>query len=208
MLSNLKFNKYNSDEYKILKNVFEITFCNKMFIDTSICYIIEEYIYQTVTGYYPEENGELTKVVYRMKNNKMNGTFKRWYTSGQLAIQCEFKEGKLDGLYETWYTNGQKQSEEWYKNNLRNGLQRSWYTTGQLFSEYKCINNETDGLYQCWYRNGQKEIESSFKNGISHGLYQRWNTTGQKEKECYYSNGKQNNTILLFKKITHLFNCI
>ena len=206
MHSNLKFNKYNSGEYQILKNIFE----SVDLMDTHICYIIEEYIYQIVTEYYPDENGELSKVECRMKDNKQNGTFKRWYPSGQLANQCEFKDNKLDGLYQTWYESGQKQSEEFYKNNQRNGLQRLWYTSGQLFSEYKCINGETDGLYQCWYTNGQKEMESYFKNGISHGSYQRWNRSGQKEKECYYSNGKQNKYIPIFKnikKMLHLFTC-
>jgi antitoxin component YwqK of YwqJK toxin-antitoxin module len=118
-----QFNNCNSDEYKVLKELF-----NTMpLMDTNIANIIEEYIYSTVREYH--SNGSI-KCEYRTKYEEKDGEYKEWYETsllersesfrerseyagnsvedrGKLMIQTNYIEHKEHGEYKEWYDNGQ-----------------------------------------------------------------------------------------------------
>ncbi len=95
----MKFNNYNSEEYIILKELF-----NKMpLMDINIANIIEEYIYSTVREYY--YNGTI-KCEYRTKYGEKDGEYKEWYSNGQLSEQCTYNNNEIVGRYREWNRDG------------------------------------------------------------------------------------------------------
>lgn len=78
--------------------------------------------------------------------NILDGKFSKFYYSGQLAEQGEFKNGLKDGLWKTWYESG----------NLRTIYN---YSNGLFAGEYVLYNEEGDIREKGKIKKGEKDIE-------------------------------------------------
>jgi len=124
----MKFNNYNSDEYKILNELF-----NTMpLMDTNIANIIEEYIYSTVREYY--SNGSI-KCEYRTKYGEKDGEYKVWWSNGRLWKQTHYIDDKRQGIYKEWYSNGVLWEDSHYENDKFKGEYKEWDRTGKLIEK-------------------------------------------------------------------------
>lgn len=84
-----------------------------------------------------------------------------WYESGakKASHKCWVVS---DGTYTRWYESGQISSESNYKNSKQHGVSRSWYESGQKESESSFMADEPYGVWSHWYENGQKSSEMKF----------------------------------------------
>jgi antitoxin component YwqK of YwqJK toxin-antitoxin module len=103
------------------------------------------------------------------KNGKREGSWKRWYISGQLESEKNYKDGKKIKQIE-WYENGQVEAEY----TLIDGNRDRWnhtfyYDNGQIEYIEDLIKKDREvtreGVVRSWYYNGQLEYEHSYKNG-------------------------------------------
>jgi antitoxin component YwqK of YwqJK toxin-antitoxin module len=118
-----KFSKFNSPEYRVLKEVFE-----KMpMMDTYIANIIEEYIYSTVREYH--EDGSLM-CEYRTKFGEKDGEYKSWYNNGQICLQTTFVDGKKHGEYKEWLYTGQIFEQSTFVDGKMHGEYKTWHYNG------------------------------------------------------------------------------
>ncbi len=105
--------------------------------------------------------GEIEEGLKRgsLKNGKQEGTWVRYYNSGQLNYKVNFKNGKRKGTWVRYYENGQLLSKGEYKDGEREGTWVFFNKDGtKRMSEYKIgeyIHDEGSGLY----RNGEKVSE-------------------------------------------------
>ena len=54
-------------------------------------------------------------------NNKLNGEYKEYYTTGDLRLQWHYKNGKIDGPYQSYYLDGKTWNKGQYIAGLREG---------------------------------------------------------------------------------------
>ena len=99
-------------------------------------------------------------------NNMLHGTYREWYSNGQLKTQASYRNGQLDGAYLRWYTNGKPQISAKYRDNQRVGPFVEYYKNGKpkaeyLYSEYGWLEGP-----QTHYRsNGFKVRQETYVSG-------------------------------------------
>ena len=62
-------------------------------------------------------NGQLHRHYWRNEKRNMEGEYKSWHESGQLAIHCFFKNGMSQGEYKLYYRNEPSVLHCFYNNN-------------------------------------------------------------------------------------------
>jgi antitoxin component YwqK of YwqJK toxin-antitoxin module len=103
-------------------------------------------------------------------NGKRNGFYRKWYPSGMLSFESEYKIGKQDGTAKTWWKNGQLRSESHFEKSVGNGVQLQWYKSGAKFKRMNLVNGREEGLQQSWRENGKLYNNYEAKNGRVFGL--------------------------------------
>jgi antitoxin component YwqK of YwqJK toxin-antitoxin module len=87
----------------------------------------------------------------------------------------DYKNDKLDGTWVRYYPNGKKGSEQHYKSGLRDGHWSKWYDNGQLAESGDFKNDKLDGVWMHYFPDGQPAVESHYKEGMRDGTWKKWN---------------------------------
>ena len=158
----MKFEKFNSIESNILKEIFK----DYPLMDDNISYIIESFIYYNVIEYY-SKNKIRTK--YTKRFNKKHGEYKEWDTYNTLILDCNYKNDKLDGKYKEFNIAGILNIECFYENNLLHGIYKKWNDYGT--KNYECYYKygKREGEFKSWCNKGHKIIECFYKDGKRDG---------------------------------------
>ena len=106
-----------------------------------------------------------------MLNNKKEGTFKHYHTTGQLYYICSYIDDKKNGEYKEYYDDtynniGKLYEIVMYINDKKNGEYKNYYKTGELWIECSYINDEKHGKYTHYYPSGEIRYQCMYKNGI------------------------------------------
>lgn len=136
-----KFKKYNSPEYKIVKQI----------IDPYLAYIVEEYLISYKILYYYDEN---IAIKYRLKGKEKDGLFEHFHINGMRLETYFFKLGKQHGEYKKWYENGQLQEQRFFKDGIPIGECKWWHKNGQIGLHFFYENGEKCN-YKKWNENGE-----------------------------------------------------
>jgi len=87
------------------------------------------------------------------------------YFNGQLQEQYQVVESDgsflKDGTYKSWFTNGQIEKEGGYLKNKKNGIWKSWNVKGEKSLEENYIEDSLNGNSTLWYSNGKKWMEEN-----------------------------------------------
>jgi len=96
----------------------------------------------------------VSSIFYDRKRNHyfdgQNGVLRRYYDSGTIKSEVNYRNGRLEGLSNTYYENGNICSRENYKDDRLNGLSKFYYMSGNIRSEI-------------YYRNGVKIKEAAYR---------------------------------------------
>ena len=65
-----------------------------------------------------------------------HGTIRRWYNTGQLMMQSEYKDSLQDGLHTQWYDNGQCWVQCKYAQGVLSDVYTSWWANGQINEQH------------------------------------------------------------------------
>ena len=74
-------------------------------------------------------------------SGEKHGLHTRYFESGELQYECDYKDGELHGLYRGYYKSGELSYEWNYKDGEKHGLCRAYYRSGRLYYE----SNYKDG---------------------------------------------------------------
>jgi len=130
--------------------------------------------------YYP--SGETrSEILYR--ENIPNGPYKIFYEDGQIEESGNWRLNKNTGDYLRFYENGQLQQKFTFnKTGKRNGRQFYYHENGQLAMEVEVANGKENGDLVRYDENGLKTEESSFENGVmKSGSLKRYGNTKPKQ---------------------------
>ena len=104
-----------------------------------------------------------------------NGSQKRWYENGQLAIESNVTDGVFNGPWKEWYTNGQIGIDGTKNDGKFFGKKTEYYNTGNIKSNENYVLGDNNGA-------------------IFNGLQQYFDSAGTLSKEYIYEaivNGRQ-----------------
>jgi TonB family protein len=154
-------------------------------------------------GYY---HGRLSEEIF-YEDDKLNGTFQKWDTKGQLGVYENYVDGKLDGLCK-YYNYGKCIREVTYVKGKKHGEEKEYDANGELYriSWYKM--SIIDSSYN-YHKNGKLAISRTYKYypGFVYteefSVYTEWDENGvlllrgtyhfeKKDKEwtTFYADGK------------------
>ena len=83
-----------------------------------------------------------SKLIVKVVDNKKEGTYKRYYKTGELLEKGTYKNGELDGPYEKYNIDGNLEEEGTYKNGELDGPFKRYYGSGSLVGEGIYKNGE------------------------------------------------------------------
>lgn len=179
-----KFENFNSEEFKVVKEVFETI----PFMDVNIAHIVEEYIYSMVREYY--DDGEL-QYEYRKKGGVFDGVFRQWEYNETLVLECYFKDGKEHGEYKRWNTRGNMTKKCYYNEGKLEGEYIVWYDwyDNKIYSQENYKDGKLEGECKVWHDNGQLKHLYYCENGKREGEFLTWNIEGKIVYKSYYKQG-------------------
>ena len=79
--------------------------------------------------------GEVKLSEFSFQSGSKDGSFKKWFSSGNKKSAGNFVKDKENGKFLEWYDNGKKYIEQDYKGGKKHGLMFSWYDTGSKRSK-------------------------------------------------------------------------
>ena len=95
----------------------------------------------------------------KIENGKADGSWRDYYTNGQLFSKGNYKNGKRGGPWFIYFESGQLKTEGNYKNGKKDGPWFINYESGWLKTEGNCKNGEMDGRWS-EYGDGAFRYES------------------------------------------------
>jgi antitoxin component YwqK of YwqJK toxin-antitoxin module len=85
-----------------------------------------------------------------------DGQSKDYYSSGQLAVECNYRNNLIHGNYVSFYSNGQIKENGQFSDGVKVGEWKYWYKNGQL--KKTIIFNEQDYFLKELYRSNGKQL--------------------------------------------------
>jgi antitoxin component YwqK of YwqJK toxin-antitoxin module len=169
----MKFEKFNSQEYNIVKEVF-----NKYpLLDNNLAYLVESFIYKTIII----DDFYYTK--YVLKYDQIDG--EHIYRNGDLLIISNYKEGLRHGEWKKYkiispltYPNLTIDSP--LANNSKNKI---------LIRHMNHVNGILEGDYLEYHDNGILKIKREYRDRHLEGLEVMYDEFGNKIFEQYYKKG-------------------
>lgn len=99
-----------------------------------ICYLPKKVKHGPHTKWYPK--GEFKQFERNYQKDILNGSYKEWYSNGQLKVEANYQGGQLEGTFKKFYSNGNKRVEGRYSENTRVSVYKEYYKNGQLKLSY------------------------------------------------------------------------
>lgn len=86
-----------------------------------------------------------------------HGLITSWWDEDRTMIKSEisYVDGVLHGTWKYWYSNGQLADHCFYINNRVHGEYTQWYNSGQIANRCFYINGKLHGEYKRWYSNNK-----------------------------------------------------
>lgn len=161
----------------------------------------QEYKSTQKTEYYFDKNGKQgvkrTDYFVILKTDDsgqetelMHGPSMKYYESGVLEQEANYRYGKLEGQTKTYYENGGVAEVSNWKNDQYHGIYKYYYENGTAQQELMYSNNMLNGLCKTYYENGTLKKEIIYKNDLLWELTASYDNTGVKLDSLTIVNGK------------------
>ncbi len=136
-----------------------------------------------------DANGLKTEYTVDKKTRKKEGYFRRYFESGSLMEEAQYKNNVLNGERKLFLDNGSLQSLENYSNGLYNGPYKAFFADGKLEQEGQYTANEMSGEWKTYYPGGQLKEIVTFANNLENGPFKEFYPSGVLKAEGNYRDG-------------------
>lgn len=120
----------------------------------------------SVWNYYANDKDKRLVAVEAYKNNSKHGTWKSFYSNGNVAEEITYIKGVKEGLWKQYFEDGSIKFKVPVKNGLKEGLFTSYFP-GQAV-----VN-----------------ISGTYSNGVKQGIWMYFNQKAEKTRRETYENG-------------------
>lgn len=111
-----------------------------------------------------------THQICRDKEGKeLSGRFIKYQDDG-IYDEINIKNGKLNGPLKEYYSEGQVRREYFFKNGELDGPAKGYYSDGHIYAESFYKDGKLEGSFKNYDRDGNIRQEETYKNGELHGI--------------------------------------
>ena len=115
-----------------------------------------------------------------VKNNKELGSWKYYYSDGQLKAIGSFDDsGEKHGKWEWFYKNGQLKETATYVHGKAQGKNLLYHKNGRLYIDANVVDQKIEGEYKYYKENGALSEKKNFSKGVHNGPYQSYFMVGK-----------------------------
>ena len=107
----------------------------------------------------------------------------KWYDTGELKFQCQYKGELEDGNMFGWYRNNKKWKSIEYKDGSKHGKSEEFFPNGNCKLRSIYVDGKLDGQYKEWFKNNQIRSKGKMIDGEMSGTWTFLYHNGQKESE-------------------------
>jgi len=123
------------------------------------------------------------------RNGKKNGSWRKYYESGEVKEYKYYNHGEKSGTWNEYYYDGKKKSLTRYRDGLMY-YTVIYYENGSTMVKGDFDTNEKrDGKWIQNYDNWQRKIEGDFSHGKKQGTWKHYTKTGKLHKIENYKEG-------------------
>lgn len=97
--------------------------------------------------YFWFKGGVIHQADFGVAGEVLNGSFKKYFHSNQLAEQGVFKKGLKIGLWKSWHENGKIETIQIWKSGQKNGEYFKYNSTGEVIEKGNYKRNHKHGLW-------------------------------------------------------------
>ena len=134
------------------------------------------------------------------KNNKLIGTYKRYYENGQVFALIKYPEhpDSLAGVTYFWDDGKLLAKGHFIEQKLKEGLWTYYNTEEKKIAEINYKHGVLNGKKTVYYHSGAPSYKITYKNGIKDGVEVRYYDNGEKETEQQIKNGTFEGKIYIY----------
>ncbi len=140
--------------------------------------------------YFDDDSTEI-KIEGAIQDNKINGLWRTYYSTGHLRSSVNYKDGKIDGIAYFYYNDevNSKRAEITYEQDQIIGFYLEFYDNGAQKSKIEYKKGERHGKGEYYYKTGRIKRDGKFKNGLEEGKWKFYNEAGEVIKKVKYKKG-------------------
>ncbi|KPA11752.1 hypothetical protein MHK_008042, partial [Candidatus Magnetomorum sp. HK-1] len=123
-----------------------------------------------------------------------------------LHLSKNYKENLLNGTYKKFFPSGQICEEGEYINDHKFGIWKYWHKNGYMQKKITYQEDSINGLYEEWEENGKKIIIANYLDGELFGKNIKWDSNGKLIhagyfiKDVWFQFDKNNNLRIISSK--------
>lgn len=162
---------YQNGKVKAISNIFNKGQCSytKTFHKNGNLLAEGKYVDRekdSIWNYYANDKNKRLVSVEEYKNNKKHGTWKNFYSNGNIAEEVTYVNGVKEGIWKQYFEDGSIKFKVPVENGLKEGLFTNYYPGG------KVVN-----------------ISGTYNNGVKQGIWMYFNQKAEKTRRETYENG-------------------
>ncbi|AWM31733.1 toxin-antitoxin system YwqK family antitoxin [Hymenobacter nivis] len=126
------------------------------------------------------------------------GTYRRYYRSGQLEQQTSFREGKRDSAYVEFHPSGARRLETTYRAGVRQGPFKTYYANGKVAQEGNFDNDEPSGELIYYHPTGEVKLKTTLAKGQPNGALRQLYADGKPQADITYKDGQPEGAVKFY----------
>lgn len=121
----------------------------------------------TARTYYPNKQLRMEYTYYLDANHNQvrHGIDRQWSEKGVLTDEVMMREGKMDGVWRHWYATGELAFEETWTKGVRTGSVTRYYKNGKVDVRGQSRSGAPVGVWTYYYESGKKRSEDDWGEG-------------------------------------------
>lgn len=113
------------------------------------------------------DDGFLEK--HEVEGGEWHGRGSKYYPSGKIAAEGQWKYGKMHGEFKEYFENGNLSMETTYVEGIEKGLRKTYFETGELSATREISNGLINGKYIKYFKSGKIENIAEIKDDQLNG---------------------------------------
>ena len=142
---------------------------------------------------YFDNNTQIIKEIYFVdpqNKEKKNGEYFSFYATGKPKTKgCYLNDGAED-TWERYYESGALKSQYNYKSGKLNGLGKIFYENGNVSQSGFFKNDQEDSLWRYYFENGKLKTEGYFQSGLAIGFWRYFHEDGTLKATAFLNHGR------------------
>jgi antitoxin component YwqK of YwqJK toxin-antitoxin module len=118
-----------------------------------------------------------------------NGVYREFFKDKNVKIEANYKKGQLEGTWIKYYNSGQKEWEVNYHSGYKQGAYSKYFKNGQLECEGHTVLELKDGEEKRYNEQGVLILEGQYVADKMHGKWVSYNASGTKTSTVKYIKG-------------------